>query len=82
MFSEKRLIGQRLSERQGQSFVVENRAGAGGSLGTETGVNCACWRSYLASGHRSKCRKRELHEKLSFNFIRDIALAHESEGTQ
>ena len=33
-----RLIGQRLSERLGQPFVIENRAGAGGSMGTESVV--------------------------------------------
>src|SRR5262245_5731397 len=34
-----RLIGQWLSDRLGQSFVVENRPGAGGNIGTETVVN-------------------------------------------
>ena len=34
-----RLIGQRLSDRLGQSFVVENRPGAGGNIGTEAVVN-------------------------------------------
>src|ERR1700746_52372 len=36
-----RLIGQRLSERLGQPFVIENRPGAGSNLGTETVVRAA-----------------------------------------
>src|SRR5436305_10388242 len=36
-----RLIGQWLAERLGQSFVIENRTGAGGNLGTEAVVNAA-----------------------------------------
>jgi tripartite-type tricarboxylate transporter receptor subunit TctC len=34
-----RLIGQWLSERLGQQFIIENRAGAGGNIGTETVVH-------------------------------------------
>src|SRR5262249_57145709 len=34
-----RLIGQRLSERLGQPFVIENKPGAGGNIGAETGIN-------------------------------------------
>src|SRR6266576_555610 len=36
-----RLIGQRLSERLGQQFIVENRPGAGGNIGTESAVKAA-----------------------------------------
>src|SRR5262249_20827198 len=37
-----RLMGQWLSERLGQPFVIENRPGAGGNIGTETGVRPGC----------------------------------------
>ena len=36
-----RLIGQRVSQRLGQQFVVENRAGAGGNVGAETVIRAA-----------------------------------------
>lgn len=36
-----RLIGQKLSERMGQQFVIENKSGAGNNIGTETVVNAA-----------------------------------------
>src|SRR3979409_2257937 len=68
-----RLIGQWLAERLGQSFVVENRAGAGGNIGTEAVVNAAPdgYTLLLATGPNPV--DAPLYENLNFNFIRGIA---------
>jgi len=50
-----RLIGHWLSERLGQQFIVENRPGAGGNIGTETVVRAAADRR--PRGHRSRHRR-------------------------
>src|SRR3954467_15288738 len=68
-----RLIGQWLSERLGQQFVVENRPGAGGNLGTETVVRATPDGYTLALIGAPSAINATLYEKLSFNFIRDIA---------
>jgi tripartite-type tricarboxylate transporter receptor subunit TctC len=68
-----RLIGQWLSERLGQSFVIENRPGAGGNLGTETVVNAAPDGYMLLLATVPNAVNATLYEKLNFNFIRDIA---------
>jgi tripartite-type tricarboxylate transporter receptor subunit TctC len=68
-----RLIGQLLSERLGQPFVIENRPGAGGNLGTEAVVRAApdgYTLLQVTSGHSWNVT---LYDKLNFNFIRDIA---------
>jgi tripartite-type tricarboxylate transporter receptor subunit TctC len=67
-----RLIGQWLSERLGQQFVIENRPGAGITIGTEVVVRAPAdgYTLLLAS---SDSASATLYEKLSFNFIRDIA---------
>jgi tripartite-type tricarboxylate transporter receptor subunit TctC len=68
-----RLIGQWLSERLGQPFVIENRPGAGGNIGTEAVVRAApdgYTLLQLTAGHSWNVA---LYDKLSFNFIRDIA---------
>jgi tripartite-type tricarboxylate transporter receptor subunit TctC len=68
-----RLIGQFLSERLGQSFVIENRTGAGGNIGTEAVVRAPAdgYTLLLATG--ANAVNASLYAKLSFNFIRDIA---------
>jgi tripartite-type tricarboxylate transporter receptor subunit TctC len=68
-----RLVGQRLSERLGQQFVVENRPGAAGNLATEAVVRAPPdgYTLLLASG--ANAVSATLYEKLSFDFIRDIA---------
>jgi tripartite-type tricarboxylate transporter receptor subunit TctC len=68
-----RLIGQFLSERLGQSFVIENRTGAGGNIGTEVVVRAPAdgYTLLLATG--ANAVNASLYAKLSFNFIRDIA---------
>src|SRR4051812_14825358 len=68
-----RLIGQWLSERLGQQFVVENRPGAGGNLGTETVVRAAPDGYTLALIGAPGAINATLYPNLSFNFIRDIA---------
>jgi tripartite-type tricarboxylate transporter receptor subunit TctC len=68
-----RLMGQWLSERFGQQFIVENRPGAGGNLGTEAVVRAPPdGYSLLAVGSNNMINAT-LYEKLNFNFIRDIA---------
>jgi tripartite-type tricarboxylate transporter receptor subunit TctC len=68
-----RLIGQRLNERLGQSFVVENRAGAGGNIGTEAVVGAAPDGYTLLLATVPNAVNASLYSKLNFNFIRDIA---------
>src|SRR5882757_4571465 len=68
-----RLIGQWLAGRLGQSFVVENRTGAGGNVGTEAVVNAAPDGYTLLLATVPNAVNASLYEKLSFNFIRDTA---------
>jgi tripartite-type tricarboxylate transporter receptor subunit TctC len=67
-----RLIGQWLTDRLGQSFVIENRAGAGGNIGTEAVVNAAPDGYTLLLATVPNAVNASLYEKLNFNFIRDI----------
>ena len=68
-----RLIGQWLTERLGQSFVTENRAGAGGNIGTEAVVSAAPDGYTLLLATVPNAVNASLYEKLNFNFIRDMA---------
>ena len=68
-----RLMGQSLSERLGQPFVIENRTGAGGNIGTETAVRATPDGYTLLLVGLSSAINATLYEKLNFNFIRDIA---------
>jgi tripartite-type tricarboxylate transporter receptor subunit TctC len=67
-----RLIGQWLSERLGQQFVVENRPGGAGIIGTEVVVRAAPDGYTLLITDVSQAINATLFAKLSFNFIRDI----------
>jgi tripartite-type tricarboxylate transporter receptor subunit TctC len=67
-----RLIGQWLSERLGQPFVIENRPGAGGNIGTEAVVKAAPDGSTLLMVNSANAINTTLYERLSFNFLRDI----------
>ena len=53
-----RLIGQRLSERLGQQFVIENKPGAGNNIGTEAVVNAAARRLHGAAGQSGELHQR------------------------
>src|SRR5215467_11613436 len=68
-----RLMGQWLSERLGQPFVIENRPGAGGNIGTEAVVRAAADGYTLLLITANNAINATLYEKLSFNFSRDIA---------
>ena len=67
-----RLIGQWLSERLGQQFVIENRPGAGSNIGTEVVVNAPPDGYTLLLVGSSSAINATLYEKLNFNFLRDI----------
>jgi tripartite-type tricarboxylate transporter receptor subunit TctC len=68
-----RMIGQWLSERLGQQFIVENRPGAGGNIGTEAVVRAPPDGYMLLAIGSNNMINATLYEKLNFNFIRDIA---------
>ena len=68
-----RLVGQYLSERLGQQFVIDNRSGAGNNIGTEVVVNAAPDGYTLLLVNPANGINATLYEKLPFNFIRDIA---------
>jgi len=68
-----RLMGQRLSERLGRSFIVENRAGASGNIATEAIVRAPPDGYSLLLVAPAHTANATLYEKLNFNFLRDIA---------
>jgi tripartite-type tricarboxylate transporter receptor subunit TctC len=67
-----RLIGQWLSERLGQPFVVENRPGGGGNVGTELVVRAPPDGYTLLLVNLTNIVNATLYDNLNFNFIRDI----------
>ncbi len=68
-----RLMGQRLSERLGQQFLIESRTGAGGNIATEAVVRASPDGYTLLTCGTANAVNASLYEKLDFNFIRDIA---------
>ena len=68
-----RLMGQSLSERLGQPFVIENRPGAGGNIGTESVVRATPDGYTLLLVGLSNAMNATLYKKLNFDFIREIA---------
>jgi tripartite-type tricarboxylate transporter receptor subunit TctC len=68
-----RLMGQWMSERLGQPFVIENRPGAGTNIGTEAVVRAAPDGYTLLLVSPANAINATLYDKLSFNFMRDIA---------
>src|SRR6516164_6393560 len=68
-----RLMGQWLSERLGQQFVIENRPGAGTNIGTEAVVRAPADGYTLLLVGTPNAINATLYDKLNYNFIRDIA---------
>jgi len=68
-----RLVGQKLSERLGQQFVIENKPGAGNNIGTETVVKADPDGYTVLLINPANFINASLYASLNFNFIRDIA---------
>jgi tripartite-type tricarboxylate transporter receptor subunit TctC len=68
-----RLMGQWLSERLGQQFLIENRTGAGTNIATEAVVRAPADGYTLLIVTASNAINATLYDKLNFNFMRDIA---------
>ena len=68
-----RLMGQWLSERLGQPFIIENRPGGGGNVGTEAAVKAPSDGYTLLLVGGLNAVNATFYDKLNFNFIRDIA---------
>jgi tripartite-type tricarboxylate transporter receptor subunit TctC len=68
-----RLIGQQLSEKFGQQFVIENKPGAGNNIGTEAVINAEPDGYTVLLVNPANYINASLYTNLKFNFIRDIA---------
>ena len=68
-----RLIGQWLSERLGQQFVIENRPGAGSNIATEGVARAAADGYTLLLASTAHAINATLYDRLNYNFLRDIA---------
>jgi tripartite-type tricarboxylate transporter receptor subunit TctC len=68
-----RLMGQWLSERLGQPFIIDNRPGAGGNIGTEIGVRAPPDGYTLLMALSGNAINPAVYDNLPFNFIRDTA---------
>src|SRR5262249_56596532 len=67
-----RLMGHWLTERLGQTFVIENRPGAGTNIAAEVVINSPPDGYTLFVTNLSNALNATLYEKLNFNFIRDM----------
>jgi tripartite-type tricarboxylate transporter receptor subunit TctC len=67
-----RLLGQSLSERLSQPFIIENRPGAAGNIGTEAAVRAPSDGYTLLLVVTNNAVNATLYDKLNFNFIRDM----------
>ena len=76
-----RLVGQGLSERLGQQFVIENRPGAGSNIGTEVVVRAPPDGYTLLMVVATNAINATLYANLNFNLIRDIAPVASIAGT-
>jgi tripartite-type tricarboxylate transporter receptor subunit TctC len=68
-----RVLGQRLSDRLGQQFVVDNRPGASTNIGTEAVVRAPADGYSLLFAMSANAINATLYDNLRFNFIRDAA---------
>jgi tripartite-type tricarboxylate transporter receptor subunit TctC len=68
-----RLVGQWLSERLGQQFVIDNRPGGGSNIGTEAVVRAPADGYTLLLVGSFNAVNATFYDKLNFNFIRDMA---------
>jgi tripartite-type tricarboxylate transporter receptor subunit TctC len=68
-----RLVGQYLSEKLGQQFIIENKPGAGNNIATEAVINAPPDGYTLLFVNPANGINASLYKKLSFNFVRDIA---------
>ncbi len=68
-----RIVAQWLTEKMGQQFIVENKAGAGNNIGTEAVVNAAPDGYTMLLVNPANGINASLYKKLSYNFMRDIA---------
>jgi tripartite-type tricarboxylate transporter receptor subunit TctC len=68
-----RLMGQWLSERLGQPFVIENRPGAGGTIGSDVVVRSPPDGHTLLMASVNDAANATLYDRLSYNFVRDVA---------
>jgi tripartite-type tricarboxylate transporter receptor subunit TctC len=77
-----RQVGQWLSDRLGQQFIIENRPGAGGNIATEAVVEARADGYTLLLAGLQNAVNATLYEKLKYNFVRDIApvasISHEN----
>src|ERR1700739_3657769 len=69
-----RLVGQSLSERLGQPFVIENKTGAGSNIATEAVLRAPADGYMLLGTDSAAAINASLYLNLSFNFMRDIAV--------
>lgn len=67
-----RVVAQKLSEKWGQPVVVENRAGAGGNIGTEMGARSVADGHTLTLGSIATAISQSLYSKLGYNMLRDF----------
>src|SRR5690349_16970131 len=68
-----RLVGQWLSERLGQQFIIENKPGAGNNIGTQAVINAPPDGYTVLLVNPANAINATLYQKLPFNFLRDIA---------
>jgi tripartite-type tricarboxylate transporter receptor subunit TctC len=68
-----RIMGQYLSERLGQQFIIDNRPGAGGIVGTQAAINSPADGYTILMAAHVHAINATLYQKLPYNFLNDIA---------